>query len=204
MKNTLSTREIYIIGPSSTGKTTLCNALARHLDLNSNAFITEVARDVMRSTGFTRADVGSLAMQQAILNAQVKREEEARTCNEVVLSDRSGVDPVVYALLTAKSEADALEKRRALASTPAFQGAVSAYRKALVVLLTPVPQWVVDDGVRSLDDQLSCLHVFRQLLAELKIIYTELGPERMDLKERVDFVVKKMELRWTRAEKTRL
>ncbi|TFY59054.1 hypothetical protein EVG20_g7929 [Dentipellis fragilis] len=59
-----SVRAIYIVGPSSTGKTTLCTALATHLGLPSALHITEVARTVMRSTSFTRADVGTLFLER--------------------------------------------------------------------------------------------------------------------------------------------
>ncbi|KAJ3798863.1 AAA domain-containing protein, partial [Lentinula aff. detonsa] len=102
-------RAVYIVGPSSAGKTTLCNALAARLRLPSSMHITEVARTVMKEQGFTRADVHSFAMQHAIVKAQVAKDWEARqnTTAEnttlgqpILLSDRSAVDAVVYAALS--------------------------------------------------------------------------------------------------------
>ncbi|THH18766.1 hypothetical protein EW146_g2264 [Bondarzewia mesenterica] len=69
---------IYIVGPSSTGKTTLCNALAARLGLSSTVCITEVARTVMRQQGFTRDDVARPEMQKAIMDAQLEHDKGAR------------------------------------------------------------------------------------------------------------------------------
>lgn len=88
---------IYIVGPSSAGKTTLCNALAASLNLPQKVCISEVARTVMRERGFTRNDVGKLEMQKAIMEAQLKEDRLARrhaieaqgVCRGIVLSDRS-------------------------------------------------------------------------------------------------------------------
>lgn len=54
---------IFITGPSSTGKTFLCNALkARLRDMGILTYhISEVARTVMREQGFTRKDVGTIS-----------------------------------------------------------------------------------------------------------------------------------------------
>lgn len=87
---------IYLVGPSSAGKTTLCNALATTLGLPKEAHISEVARTVMRERGFTRDDVGKLEMQKAIMEAQLKEDRSARryatatgrVCGGIVLSDR--------------------------------------------------------------------------------------------------------------------
>lgn len=87
---------IYIIGPSSAGKTTLCNALAASFGLPEEVCISEVARTVMRERGFTRSDVGKVEMQKAIMDAQLKEDRSARqhatqtggVCRRIVLSDR--------------------------------------------------------------------------------------------------------------------
>lgn len=68
--------ELYVVGPSSTGKTTLCNAVAESLKLRSWCYITEVARQVMKRRGVTRADVGKIEVQSAIMLAQLEREVE--------------------------------------------------------------------------------------------------------------------------------
>jgi nicotinamide riboside kinase len=201
--------EIYIIGPSSTGKTTLCSALARRFGLNGPAHITEVARDVMRRRGYTRGDVGKLEMQAAIMETQLSRERHGRDTaarsGQVLVSDRSGIDPIIYALLNAENEADRHRRLESLTSSPQFQLALSAYRRSVVVLLAPVSEWVVDDGVRSLENQVStvmievltphfdsmqvqCLAVFKEVLSMLRIPYRQIGSEMKGLADRVTMV----------------
>ncbi|KAG9310362.1 hypothetical protein JVU11DRAFT_9495 [Chiua virens] len=185
--------ELYVVGPSSTGKTTLCDALATSLQLCSWCYITEVARQIMKRRGFTREDVGKLEMQSTIMLAQLEREAEVceramDTSEALVLSDRSGVDPLVYAVLTAKDEREARQRKSILVEQPAFQNALKRYRKAKFLLLRPVPEWLVDDGVRSLDQHARSFHVYRTVLAELGIPYREIREEMKDLTERVTWV----------------
>ncbi|KAL4068635.1 AAA domain-containing protein [Scleroderma yunnanense] len=188
--------QVYVIGPSSTGKTTLCTAAAKSLKLPSRCYITEVARHVMRTQGFTRADVGTLEMQRAIMQAQLER--EAKTCERarrgksdgLILSDRSGIDPVVYAILTAKGEDEAHQKKDALINLPAFRMALRRYKEAIFLLLSPVEEWLVDDGVRNLDNHERCINTFRQVLDELGIKYQEIGAETKGLEDRVKVLEK--------------
>lgn len=194
---------IYVVGPSSVGKTTLCNALAKQLGISSEAYITEVARTVMQEQGFTRADVDKPEMQQAIVDVHVARDKAARSaalrlasrtvtcqgercpgCCAVVLSDRSAVDAVVYARLSSTAAGSAL------AASRSFQVALDAYRaqRTVIVLLQPIAEWLVDDGVRSLDDGTRCFDMFKTVLRELNIPYVELGSECRYLEDRVGFV----------------
>ncbi|KAH7881902.1 AAA domain-containing protein [Phlebopus sp. FC_14] len=182
--------QLYVIGPSSTGKTTLCNAVMKSLNLPAWCYITEVARQVMRVQGYTRDDIGKIEMQRAIMLAQVAAEESA--CAQVsirggglILSDRSGIDAIVYAILTANNEREAREKKALLLEDPMFRAALDRYRVARFLLLGPVPQWLVDDGVRSLEQHERCISVFREVLDELGIVYHDMGGEMMDLGERV-------------------
>ncbi|KAG6373183.1 hypothetical protein JVT61DRAFT_6801 [Boletus reticuloceps] len=185
--------ELYVVGPSSTGKTTLCDAVAHSLKLRSWCYITEVARQIMKRRGFTREDMGRIEMQSAIMLAQIEREaevcERARGTGEtLMLSDRSGVDPIVYAVLTANDEHQARLKKNLLVEHPTFQCALKRYRKAKFLLLRPVPEWVVDDGVRSLDQHAHSFHVYRAVLAELGIPYREIGEDMKDLLERTNWI----------------
>jgi nicotinamide riboside kinase len=180
-------RMIFIIGPSSTGKTTLCTVLAQRLAIPPSAHITEVAREVMRSTGFSRKDVGTLDMQGAILTAQLGREEaalDAKRAHRVVLSDRSGIDPVVYAILTAKDEEEVEVRKKALTDNDAFEHARERYRHSLVVLLSPVTE--------------RCSTVFKQVLEWLDVPYKEMGGECRDLSDRVDKIIVYARLEGTR------
>ena len=180
---------IYIVGPSSTGKTTLCNALAARLGLSKAVHITEVARTVMRKHGFTRDDVGRLEMQRAIMDAQLEQDMRARRASIVpgergiVLSDRSAVDAVVCAALDG-ADSDS----RTLISSPNFQAVLPLYRHSLFILLHPISEWMVDDGVRSLEDGQKCLRIFRDILAELGIKYLELGESCRWIEERIAIV----------------
>lgn len=144
---------IYIVGPSSTGKTTLCAAITRRLGLGKSSYITEVARTVMQSRGFTRRDVGTLEMQKAIMEAQLAEEEKKRVTvsptqgalagRRVLLSDRSAVDAIVYAILTSQNKTEADERWQILTGSGKFQSALFRYQKAKFWLLTPVPEWLV-------------------------------------------------------------
>jgi len=213
---------IYIVGPSSTGKMTLCNALAKQLGLPAEAYVTEVARTVMREQGFSRADVDKLDMQQAIVDAHIARDKEARLAalrhstrnnasfsvtnnnggpspeqgsggpvypeqpgrRAVVLCDRSALDAAVYARLGSPAAG------RAIVGSASFRVALEAYRaqRALIVLLSPVAEWLVDDGVRSLEDGARCLEMFRVVLRELGIRHMEMDVCCRFLEERVAFV----------------
>lgn len=127
-------RAIFVLGPSSSGKSTLCDALARYLDLDRSRYVKEVARTVMREQGFTRKDINTYAMQQAIMEAQLKAEKQilARREDEgcvVMLSDRSAVDPIVYA--TTSKSPGAEDMRRRLMKVECFQEILPFYRKSL-------------------------------------------------------------------------
>ena len=133
-----------------------------------------------------------IGMQRAIMDAQLEREQEARSVAglgavRIVLSDRSAIDPVAYAVSTAANEDDARERMRALVETPAFQAALHRYLGETFILFGPVPGWLVDDGVRSMEKQGQTFEVFRNILKELEIPYVELGEEIKDLQARVAF-----------------
>jgi nicotinamide riboside kinase len=185
-----------VIGPSSTGKTTLCDALAKALNLSPSQYVKEVARTVMREQKFTRRDMGKVMMQKAILDAQLSQEEKCRQYassvvspgKRVVLSDRSAIDAIVYTELTAPTASEARERVSQLVQTPAFQRVLPIYRQALFVLLIPVKEWVVDDGVRGLDDAQKCPEAFRRRMGELGLQFCEVGGEMRGLDERVGFV----------------
>lgn len=128
-------------------------------------------------------------MQHTILKAQLERELEARSvaggsAARMVLSDRSAIDPVAYAVLTAANKEDGRERMRVLVDTPEFQAALHWYREGTFILFKPVPEWLVDDGVRSMDQN---LEVFRDILNELEIPYVELGGEIRDIRARVAY-----------------
>lgn len=136
-----------------------------------------------------------IEMQKTIMEAQLEEEEVARSVAggsavRTVLSDRSAVDPLAYAVLTAANEGDARERMQVLVDTPEFQTALRRYQEGTFILFKPVPEWLVDDGVRSIEKQDRTLEVFRSILEELGIPYVELGEEIKDLQARVIFATK--------------
>ena len=57
-----------------------------------------------------------------------------------------------------------------------------------IVVLHPVAEWVVDDGVRSLEDPIKYNEVLLATLRELELSFIEIGGEMRDLQQRVLFV----------------
>ena len=133
-----------------------------------------------------------IEMQRAIMGAQLEQEQLARSVAassavRLILSDRSAIDPIAYVVLTAINEEDARKRMHVLVDTVEFQAALYRYREGTFILFKPVPEWLVDDGVRSVESQGQTLEVFRKVLEELDVPYVELGEETKDLQARVTF-----------------
>ncbi|KAG5926767.1 hypothetical protein E4U42_002961 [Claviceps africana] len=150
---------IYIIGAQSTGKTTLVNALAAsadHLPPSTRpSIISEVARAVLAKHDFRAHDIRAShqrcsALQMLILKAQHDQEQEALRTNSWFISDRSGLDPLVYA---ERHVSPAFA--RTMMRTPEWQSLRSSLARSLIVVCEPVRGWLVDDGVRLMpaDDE---------------------------------------------------
>ena len=127
-------------------------------------------------------------MQEDIMEAHLLLEQESRRY-AVRVCDRTAIDPIVYAILTSRTEEESKEKQDHLTRSANFQKALQQYRKSIVILLKPVAEWLVDDGIRSTEDQEKCLQIYRRLLAEMDVPYYEFGREIMFLPERVGFVM---------------
>jgi GTPase SAR1 family protein len=212
---------ILIVGASSTGKTTLCRALERVLVQRGFPVfhIAEVARTVMKIHGFTRDDVGTLAMQKTIMREQILEEnrrlfiiESSKTrpkhepvLPSVLLCDRTAIDPVVYA--TMKLEPDSVQE---MTQDPLFREALSRYRtkvdeptertgkkaslpqpslRSTIILTDGVKEWIEDDGIRSLYDPFEVTGHFRQLLRGLGVEWHEIGENIKDIQKRVDWIL---------------
>ncbi|KAK0204327.1 AAA domain-containing protein [Desarmillaria ectypa] len=186
-----SCTRIYVVGPSSTGKTTLCTALAKKLDLHGSAYITEVARTVIKERGFTKAHIGLLEMQEAIMDAQIDHEKETRGSFPVQVFDRSAVDPIVYAVLTGRSDLDGKERWKSLSRKDNFKETLADYRKpsSVFFLLAPVEEWLVDDGTRHLDNGKECFGIFERVLSGLGISYSIIGEGVKSLNDRTSLVL---------------
>ena len=58
----------------------------------------------------------------------------------------------------------------------------------ILVLVHAVPEWLVDDGVRSLKDPVHFTDYFRNTLEDMAIPYIEINSDVRDIKARVEFV----------------
>ena len=171
-------RSIFIIGAQCTGKTTLVNALRRHFAETSAqppAIISKVARTVLKQLDITRDDIVNsaercLMLQKAILLAQFEAERRLADGGQWYMSDRSALDPVVYAKLFVSETA-----ARALVSLPQWTALEQNMKRGLVFLCESGCNWLVDDGTRLMpkddDDWARVDAAFRALLEEREIAY---------------------------------
>ncbi|KAK5659402.1 hypothetical protein OQA88_603 [Cercophora sp. LCS_1] len=183
---------IYIIGAQCTGKTTLVNNLASPFSSNPPVLITEVARTVLKEHHFTAADVvdpfRSLGLQRLILQAQVKAESEAVSDGRWFISDRSGLDPIVYARRYVGANT--------LADSEEWKELKGRMKSSLVIVCEAgegVRGWLRDDGVRLMPrDMADWVAVHRQfcaLLEEQGLEYAVLPTAVGGHEERVNFVM---------------
>ena len=142
----------------------------------------------MTEKGYSRDTLSSLQMQEDIMEAHFLLEQESMT-HAVRVCDRTAIDPIVYAILTSRDEDESRNRQNHLTRSANFQKALQQYRESIVILLKPVAEWMVDDGIRSTENQDECLKIYRRLLAEMDVPYYEFGREIMFLPERVGFVM---------------
>ncbi|KAI0970737.1 AAA domain-containing protein [Xylaria arbuscula] len=194
---------IYIIGSQCTGKTTLVNAISESLKHHPAAsaeppgFIKEVARSVLKKHGFTREDIRcsqdrALELQTLIIEAQAEAEKSELKTHSWFISDRSAIDPIVYARkYVGKKAGDAL------ASSAQWTEMRDRMAKSLVILCEARVDWLTDDGVRlmPLDSaEWWKLHTeFGLVLADAGLQYHVLPSQIMDTSERVQFVLARWE-----------
>ena len=79
------------------------------------------------------------------------------------------------------------EQAACFAATYSTEGSLPA------VVLESIPEWIEDDGVRSLEDPQKYGNVLQHILEELGIAYISLGELVKDLGERVTCVKKELE-----------
>ncbi|KAF7198105.1 hypothetical protein HII31_00461 [Pseudocercospora fuligena] len=185
---------IYIIGASSTGKTTLVNALHEHYsqqtDLSPPAVVAETARPILHKFSFRREDYfGSpdktSKLQSAILEAQCRAEKSQNTW---YISDRSAIDPIVYSRIFV-GDAD-VDVQKASASWKALEPRM----RAGTVLLCEAPSpWLDDDGIRwvpsAAEDWVLHDAMFRKELSNAGLEYKIVPKEVTDIKDRVKIAV---------------
>jgi nicotinamide riboside kinase len=197
---------IYIIGPQSTGKTTLVNKLRHDLQhwladaaIEAPQIVSEVARTVLTQHKYTADDITSstdrcLELQKLILEAQASAEKQALLHSSWFISDRSGFDPLVYAREYVSP--DAVVEMQKL---PAWMEVKSRMENSLIVVCEAGTPWLMDDGVRLMPDSedswMKLSRDFCMLLDESGFSYCVVPRTMLGLSERAEFVLAKWEER---------
>lgn len=197
---------IYVVGVPATGKTTLIADLTQHLQcyepVPAFVVIDEVARDLIDQAKIQPRMIQSghetgMLLQQQILEAQAERERQIG--NVMVLSDRSGIDPIVFATAYARFPLIATT----LLQRPDWLFLRSRMQQSLVILCEPMPQWFVEDDVRVVPAspaETNKLHqIFCQLLNDQHIPFHVLPSAMERREERLQFVLH----RWQRTTEER-
>lgn len=176
--------KIALIGPHSTGKTTVVDQLADYLGLPK---ITERVREVARSWGMTPRDVPLerlLEFQNAVLDWQIAA-ERARE-GEGFVADRSTIDNMAY-LIAQAEEAQ-------ITTEDVVRYCFKAYTrldKYDLLIFVPVMFDLVDDGERHVDPtfQLEIQNLILDMIGDLEI-------QGWDIRRRVYVVTKEGAERW--------
>lgn len=200
---TSNSRNIYVVGAQSTGKTTLVDAIEKHFSTSNPlstesrpVIIREVARSVLHTHAFAAADIRSsreraLELQTLILHAQLVAERRALEAGGWFISDRSGVDPICYALRYVGGEGASQ-----LIESDEWQELGERMAKGLIIVCEAGGGWLQDDGVRLMpldrNEWTSFHKLFCNALDQLGMPYTVLPANLIDLSERVDFVLSKV------------
>ncbi|KAG5983616.1 hypothetical protein E4U55_007716 [Claviceps digitariae] len=187
---------IYIIGAQCTGKTTLVNALVASLDDSlpcvRPAIIGEVARTVLSTHDFTAHDITTSIqrcskLQMLILKAQHAQEQQALNTSTWFISDRSGLDPLVYA---ERHVGPALVRK--MMATPEWHQLRTSLARSLVFVCEPTEEWLVDDGVRLMptdrEDWMDYHRRFCSVLEALGLDYKLVPSTMPQLELRVQYV----------------
>ncbi|KAK6835159.1 hypothetical protein PG987_009853 [Apiospora arundinis] len=194
-------QNIYIIGAQSTGKSTLVDALEAHFRQNNVSslpaliVIREVARAVLRDHSFTAGDIPTsparaLELQRLILAAQAKAENEATSASQPswLISDRSAIDPVVYAWQYVGQEA-----ALALMESAEWKLMRDRMAESLVVVCEAGVDWLTDDGVRLMpegrEEWAKTHEVFCRVLDVATVRYVVLPCNLRSTEERLAFIL---------------
>jgi nicotinamide riboside kinase len=194
---------IYIIGAQCTGKTTLVDALQRYFQAPDNCswnghnisppqIIKEVARNVLREHHFIASDITSsktraLSLQKLILDAQLTAERKVKS--GWFISDRSGLDPLVYASRYVGEDA-----AKELMESAEWSELKVGMKRSLVIVCEPGVAWLSDDGVRLMPENEGDWIIFHKtfctFLEEMSIKHKVLSNSVADQTDRISFVVR--------------
>ncbi|ERF75696.1 hypothetical protein EPUS_01526 [Endocarpon pusillum Z07020] len=186
---------IYVVGAQCSGKTTLAVALKEHFSSDPTlppiALLTEAARGVLKRHNFTRSDIREdvnrcIELQRLILEAQWTEELKISE-DSMLISDRSGMDPIVYAAKYAHPGAT-----KSLLDSSAWRELRDRMSRSLVIVCEPVKSWLKDDGVRLMPldwEEWSEIHrSFCAHLEDASIEFYVLSADKAAISDRVSFV----------------
>ncbi|KAL4220913.1 hypothetical protein ACF0H5_019179 [Mactra antiquata] len=138
---------IYICGPHSTGKTTLLNDLRPYL--NNIKVAEELARGIIKAHGWSRDDFHPVKhpdifkqLNEEILDAQVKVDDECTKLGEDFISDRA-IDPIVYIGFYIDDR-----DKNSLYEHPGVKTWLLRLKQSLIFLIYPHQECLEDDNVR--------------------------------------------------------
>ncbi|KAJ9644512.1 hypothetical protein H2201_000286 [Coniosporium apollinis] len=147
--------------------------------------VKKVARTVLREHSFAAVDITlsaerALQLRKLILQAQDQAEEIAGS--GWFVSDRSGLDPIVYAKVYASGSGAA-----EMLETASWVRLREKMRNAAVFVCEAGPKWLTDNGVRLMprdDEDWTSLHgIFCKVLRDSEIEFTIVSKEMTDLSE---------------------
>ena len=198
-------QNVFIIGAQSTGKTAIVNALERLIrqsdapellkSQSKPVIIHEVARNVAKTYNCSREDIRNDALrcfqlQQRILKAQFEAEQAAGSYSpdSWYITDRSGLDPIVYAYLYVGEAAS-----QTLLDSFAWLELEKRMERGLVFLCEAGTRWLVDDGTRLMPESeaewFKVDMAFRRLLEARGIRHSIIPKELYESDERVSLVI---------------
>ena len=196
---------VFILGAQSTGKTTIVNAIeeifarpdgriAAVSHGRKPRIIREVARNVLKTYNFTRHDITdsparAFQLQKHILKAQFEAEQstEDQAPDAWYITDRSGIDPIVYATIFVGEAAE-----QELFASSEWQALEQGMKQGMVFLCEAGTRWLFDDGTRLMpaneEKWMEVDQTFRRLLQARGIEYRVIPRELSDIAERVNMV----------------
>jgi len=188
-------KSIYLVGPHSTGKSTLTQALLQHYGPETTPVLYEIARSVLKKKNYSADTISSnqcFQMQRDIFEAQFIAEKSLMDQETFFISDRNAVDPIVYTKMYSGNPDD----WKLLCNTPKWKKLRTEYKNqdnSLVVLMLPYPEFLVDDGTRKMPKDLNEWtqfgNQFKVFLEDQSIPFRVLGENCSRIEDRVQKVV---------------
>lgn len=191
----LPNKSVCLVGPQSTGKTTLSNALKEKFGSNV-ILVQELARSVLKNFDCNTDDIFNdidklLELQKCILMAQCKTETQLTEQHKKYISDRSAVDPMVYAKFYLKPEIF-----QSLCDLDTWKTMKLMYQnqsEMLLILIEPNERLLRFDGVRKMPGDLEEWFRFHEcfvsFMKENDIPYKIIPNECLSLQQRISMAM---------------